>query len=46
MNPLDGIDDRIVLEQKYLDMSLEELEKLYEECRKKPKSARSECVDE
>ena len=28
MNPLDGIDDRIVLEQKYLDMSLEELEKL------------------
>lgn len=37
MNPMEGIDDRIIIDQKYLDMSLEELEKLYEEITNRPK---------
>ncbi|MBP3593685.1 MAG: hypothetical protein J6J44_04095 [Lachnospiraceae bacterium] len=37
MNPMEGIDDRIVVDQKYLDMSLEELEKLYEELKSRPR---------
>ena len=36
MNPMEGIDDRIIIEQKYLDMSMEELEKLYEELKSRP----------
>lgn len=37
MEVWEGIDDRIIIDQKYLDMSQEELEKLHEEIMRRPK---------
>ena len=55
MNLLDGIDDRVMMEKEYLDMSLEELEKLAERAQNEAReiSARiraswenNKCIDE
>ena len=45
MNPMEGIDDRIIIDQKYLDMSLEELEKLYEEVINSPEEKSAKKAD-
>ncbi|MBP3569516.1 MAG: hypothetical protein J6K04_10165 [Lachnospiraceae bacterium] len=42
MEVWEGIDDRIIIDQKYLDMSQEELDKLHEEIISRPKKEKKE----